>query len=70
MNKLRIPTSTALCAFACAFACALAVPTASLADTIAWWHFDEGTIGTKAAASTATPSARSSRSSPPPTPAP
>lgn len=55
MNKLRIPTSTALCAFACAFACALAVPTASLADTIAWWHFDEGTIGEKAAASIIAP---------------
>ena len=52
MNKLRIPTiTTALCAFACA----LALPAASLADTIAWWHFDEGTPGAKAAASTIAP---------------
>ena len=36
----------------CAFACALAVPTASLADTIAWWHFDECDPGTIAPSNT------------------
>ena len=36
----------------CAFACTLALPVASLADTVAWWHFDECEPGTTAPANT------------------
>lgn len=48
MKKTIISAIPALCAFACT----LALPSASLADTISWWHFDECDPGTTAPANT------------------
>ena len=34
---------------------AVVMAVAAHSDTVAWWHFDEGAVGTKAAASTIAP---------------
>ena len=54
MKTNAVPSSFAVLS-SLVLACTLAVPSTSLSDTIAWWHFDEGAPGAKAAASTIAP---------------